>query len=149
MRLVFGSDHAGFDYRAVLADWSVKKGYIVEEVGATSGEPYDYPCASDEVAQKVLGGSADMGVLCCGTGIGVSIRANRYNGIRAANCCSVQMAQLARQHNHANVLCLGARTTSVDDAIQILDAFLTTQENTEDRHVRRVTELDSPLNGTN
>lgn len=142
MNLVFGSDHAGFELRTELAQEAKAYGHTVVEVGATSTEPYDYPDASDLVAQAILRGHSEMGVLICGTGIGVSIRANRYDGIRAAVCCSVETASLARLHNHANVLCIGARTTSVELAKEILKTFLETGEDGQERHVRRVEKLD-------
>jgi ribose 5-phosphate isomerase B len=107
-----------------------------------SGSSYDYPDAADEVARALLSGQVDQAVLICGTGIGVSIRANRYSGIRAAVCCSVETAQLARAHNHANVLCLGARTTSLDLATSIMRAFWEYPEDHDERHERRVRKLD-------
>lgn len=142
MRLAFGSDHAAFDLRKELVPVAAEYGHSIVEVGAKSADPYDYPDAADEVVRLVLGGECEMGVLMCGTGIGVSIRANRFKGIRAAVCCSTQTASLARQHNHANVLCLGARTTSSDLAAQILKTFLETSEDQQERHVRRVQKLD-------
>ena len=90
----------------------------------------------------MLAGGTDLGVLVCGTGIGVSIRANRYSGIRAANCCTTEMAVLARQHNHANVLCLGARLLNLEQAEEIARVFLQTEEDTSERHSRRVRKLD-------
>lgn len=128
-----------------MANWALSEGHTVTEVGAESEEPYDYPCASDLVAQAILDGDADLGVLVCGTGIGVCIRANRYSGIRAAECTSVEMAQLARRHNHANVLCLGGRILSMDEGVSILKAFLETPEDNAERHARRVGMLDSDL----
>lgn len=145
MKLVFGSDHAGFELRTHLAEWARSHGHQVREVGAMSLEPYDYPSAADAVAQIVLGKEVDFGILVCGTGIGVCIRANRYEGIRAAECTSVQMAQLARQHNHANVLCLGGRILSKEEAEPILEAFLSTSEDTAARHAHRVEMLDAEL----
>ena len=142
MRLAFGSDHAGYELRKALEAHATELRHDVVSLGATSKEPFDYPDASDLVAHEVLVGSADLGVLICGTGIGVSIRANRYKGIRAAVCCSTQAAELARQHNHANVLCLGARMTSDGAARQILSMFLNTGEDHSERHERRVQELD-------
>ncbi len=144
-KLILGSDHAGFALREILADHAEDLGYQVEIVGALSQSPYDYPDAVDELVPKLLRGDAGFGVLVCGSGIGMSIRANRYEGIRAANCCSPVMAELARQHNHANVLCVGERTTDPEIAKAVLDAFLLTPEDHADRHDRRVEKLDNPL----
>lgn len=144
MRLAFGSDHAGFDLRRILEGWATERGHEVSSFGATSDQPYDYPEASDAVALELLRNHGVIGVLVCGTGIGVSIRANRYDHIRAANCCSTKMAELARLHNHANVLCLGSRTTEPNEAVLILSTFLSTGEDQAERHSRRVLKLDSP-----
>ena len=145
MTLVFGSDHAGFDLRTHLAGWAREQGHTVKEVGAMSLDSYDYPEAADQVVEEVLGRSAEFGVLVCGTGIGVCIRANRYVGIRAAECTSVEMAHLARQHNHANVLCLGGRILSRELGESILQAFLQTPEDDAERHAKRVRMLDGDL----
>lgn len=142
MTIILGSDHAGFALRRILADHLVAAGYAVSEVGATSEGAYDYPIAAQDVATRLLRGEADLGVLVCGTGIGMAIAANRFRGIRAADCWSPEVARLAREHNHANVLCLGGRLIAPDDAIRILDAFLATGPSPEPRHGRRVGQLD-------
>lgn len=146
MKLVFGSDHAGFELRQQLARAATADGHEVRELGARSAQSFDYPLASDEVCASLLNKEADLGVLICGSGIGVEIRANRYNGIRAANCTSVKMAELARQHNHANVLCLGARLLEPEEARQILQAFLRSQPDMMERHQKRVELLDKETN---
>lgn len=145
MKLIFGSDHAGFEMRRHVADWAMSHGHEVTEVGANSNEPYDYPLASDAVACEIRQGTFDFGVLFCGTGIGVSIRANRYPHIRAANCTSVEMARLGRLHNHANVLCLGARILSKEESLSIFNAFIETSADDAERHVTRVDFLDANL----
>lgn len=142
MKLAFGSDHAGFTLRSALERWAELRGEEVSRWGAMSLDAYDYPDAADAVCQEVLAGRADLGVLVCGSGIGISIRANRHAGIRAANCCSRQMAELARLHNHANVICFGERLIAEADAISALEAFLTTEPDHAERHVRRVEKLD-------
>jgi len=128
--------------RREVAQWARDAGYEVSETGAVSEEAYDYPSAANLVAKGVLNGEAEFGVLVCGTGIGVSIRANRYEGIRAAECTSTEMAELARLHNHANVLCLGGRILSREQGIAILKTFLETQADNAERHARRVEMLD-------
>lgn len=144
MTLAIGSDHAGFKLRKLVADFARGQGHEVLELGAPDETAYDYPAAADQVACALLGGKAELGVLICGSGIGVSIRANRYRGIRAAPCTSPELAALAREHNHANVLCMGQRVTESGTAIAILEAFIATGWSQEERHGRRVNALDSP-----
>jgi ribose 5-phosphate isomerase B len=143
MKLAFGADHAGYCLREELAAYARERGFEVTEFGANSPEPYDYPDAADVIAHEILNKNADFGILVCGSGIGVDIRANRYDHIRAANCTSTEMAELSRLHNHANVLCVGARLMDSDKAKAILDTFLETEESQEPRHVRRVEKMDS------
>lgn len=145
MKLLFGSDHAGFELRHAVAEWARSQGHHVTETGANSTEAFDYPLAADAVACELKSGQFDFGVLVCGTGIGVCIRANRYPHIRAAECTSVEMARLARQHNHANVLCLGGRILDKEQSTSILSAFLETDPDTAERHARRVNLLDAKL----
>lgn len=145
MKLAFGADHAGYPLRVELEKWALEQGHDCTSHGAMNDQPYDYPDAADAVACEVLQNSEVIGVLMCGTGIGVSIRANRYPHIRAANCTSVEMAKLARLHNHANVLCLGGRITPLVEAIAILAAFLTTEPDLAERHVRRTRKLADAL----
>jgi RpiB/LacA/LacB family sugar-phosphate isomerase len=142
MKLIFGADHAGYELRVALANWARQHGHQVDEVGALDDSAYDYPAASDAVVQDVLSNRADVGVICCGTGIGVAIRANRHPRVRAANCCTEEMARLARQHNHANILCMGGRLLNESEAVNVLQAFLEGEESHEERHVRRVGMLD-------
>jgi ribose 5-phosphate isomerase B len=142
VKLAFGADHAGFCLRRDLAEWAKGQGWEVAEFGAESTEPYDYPDAADLVARELERKTVDFGVLVCGSGIGVDIRANRYDFIRAANCTSTEMAELSRLHNHANVLCLGARLMDSEKAKEILETFLQTQESQEPRHIRRVEKMD-------
>lgn len=142
MKLAVGADHAGFELAVELVTWLKEQGHQVEQLGATSTERYDYPDASDLVACQVLSGQVAFGILICGTGIGVSIRANRYPGVRAAECTSVAMAELARGHNHANVLCLGSRILTPEEAKAITATFLDSPEDPGDRHVNRVKKLD-------
>lgn len=143
MKLAFGADHAAYELREALAAHARTQGHEVTTFGATGPEPYDYPDAADAVVREIYEKRADLGVLCCGTGIGITIRANRYEHIRAANCTSVEMAQLARQHNHANILGLGARILTIELATSIFDAFLSTPESTEPRHIARVEKIDA------
>lgn len=143
MTIVLGADHAGFALRRIFAAHLVDRGHAVREVGATNESAYDYPDAAAEVAKRVQRGEADFGILVCGTGIGMAMTANKFKGIRAATCWSVESAKLAREHNHANILCIGARLIEPDLALQILDAFHETPPSDEERHVRRVGKIDA------
>ena len=142
MTVAVASDHAAFDLADKIASHLKARGYDVSRQGASSGDAFDYPAAADELCAEVLASKAELGILLCGTGIGVSIRANRHTGIRAALCTSPRMAELAREHNHANVLCLGARILSTEEAIQTVDTFMDTDESHEPRHENRVAQLD-------
>jgi ribose 5-phosphate isomerase B len=142
MTIVLSSDHAGFSLREALAVHARAEGHDTIVVGAPSEEAYDYPDAADEAVKYVIEGNARFGVIACGTGIGICMRANRFKGIRGAPCTSVEMARLAREHNDANVLCLGARITPTDLALEIMDTFLAEPASDVDRHKRRVAKLD-------
>ncbi|MEO7454580.1 MAG: ribose 5-phosphate isomerase B [Fimbriimonadales bacterium] len=142
MKIVFGSDHAGFALRRILSSRAIDQGHTVSEVGARDEQPYDYPDAAAEVARRVQAVGVDFGVLICGTGIGMAIAANRFKGVRAANVWNEHTARMAREHNHANVLCLGGRLIAPDEALKIFDAFLAEPESKEARHARRVDKMD-------
>jgi len=142
MTIIFGSDHAGFMLRRILSSRAIDQGHAVNEVGAMDEQPYDYPDAAAELCERLLRGEADFGVLICGTGVGMAIAANRFKGIRAAPVCNAEVAKLTRQHNHANVLCLGARLIDPDLAMEIFDAFLAEPSSDESRHQRRVAKMD-------
>ncbi len=145
MKIAIGSDHAGLSLRETLLGWLEVQGHEVEVFGARSKDSYDYPDAVDLLVPKVLSGECDLGVLICGSGIGVSIRANRYQGIRAALCCSPEHAEATRSHNHANVLCLGERFHAPETAVKILETFLSEPEDHDPRHVRRIKKLDAAV----
>ncbi len=143
MVLAFGSDHAGFKLRKFLEQRAVEAGHTIQSFGALSQESFDYPVAADPVCEAVLKGEAEFGILICGSGVGISIRANRHPGIRCALCFTPELAAMAREHNHANVLALGERLLEPEMASQILSTFLTTEPDTAERHVRRVQQLDA------
>ncbi len=139
-RIALGSDHAGFALKEVLAAWLSQQDNVVLDLGTHSEASVDYPDFGFAVGQSVAMGEADIGVAICGSGIGISIAANRVAGIRAALCHDVTSAALARQHNDANVLCLGARVVSEAAAQSILATFLAT-EFEGGRHQGRVDKL--------
>lgn len=135
--LVLGSDHAGFDLKEQLKTYLQKKGYAIDDKGVFNANPADYPCIGQEVAHQVAQ-KQERGILICGTGIGMSIIANKVKGIRAALCHDLKTAQASREHNDANVLCLGGRILDKETAQKITDVWLTTPFSSEERHHRRV-----------
>jgi ribose 5-phosphate isomerase B len=143
MRIAFGADHAGYELKALLARRAAELGHEVIDLGTTSAASVDYPDFGFAVGRSVASGQADCGVVVCGTGIGISIAANRIPGARAGVATDLYSAQLMREHNDANVLGLGARITAVPLAMAILDTFLQTPF-AGGRHQRRVDKLDAP-----
>jgi len=128
MRVVIGSDHAGFEQKDRLKTYLADKGYDVTDVGTANAEDsVDYPDFAIQAGRIVARGEADLGVLVCGTGIGMSIAANKVRGVRAANVTTPEFAVLAREHNNANVVTVSARFVPIQVNEQILDAFLTTE----------------------
>lgn len=142
MTIVVGSDHAGYAHKEAIKQMLVDEGYDVVDVGTDSAERVDYPDYGVAAAHLVADGSADYGVLVCGSGIGISIAANKVKGIRAANVTSVEMARLARQHNNANMVAVGERLTPIEEAKDIVSAFLTTDFE-GGRHSARVDKLNA------
>jgi ribose 5-phosphate isomerase B len=147
LRIAVGSDHAGFEgsppYKPELMKHLDAKGITIINCGTNSAVAVDYPDVAKAVCDKVLHHEADVGILLCGTGIGMSISANRRRGIRAAVCVNTAMAKLAREHNHANVLCLGRRLVTLDECKVIIDAWLDEKPSTVERHQRRVDKMDA------
>jgi ribose 5-phosphate isomerase B len=139
--IVFGSDHAGFGLKNILMEHLQGRCQAVD-VGTHSLDSCDYPLVAGDLAREVLARQA-MGILICGSGIGVSMAANRHPGIRAALCANEYMARMSRMHNDANVLCMGERIIGVDLAKAIADAFLATGFE-GGRHQRRVDLIDAP-----
>ena len=141
MKITLGADHGGVELKNKLASVLKEKGFTVEDIGAFNTDPSDYPDFAAQVARQVSQGEADQGVLICNTGIGMSITANKFPRVRAAVCVSPDMAKLARIHNAANILCLGATTTEESVALEILDAWLANQPEAGGRHERRVNKI--------
>lgn len=139
-RVVLGADHAAYRLKEALKQHCVVEGIDVIDVGTFSEADVDYP----DIAMKVCGAvltEKTLGVSCCGTGIGACIAANKHRGIRAARCCTVEDARLARAHNDANVLCMGGRTIDANEAVKLLDVFLATHF-AGGRHRRRIEKLE-------
>ena len=141
MRIAVGSDHAGFPLKEKIVAYLREKGYDVLDLGTNSLDSVDYPVYGVKVGRAVTDGTAEKGIIVCGTGIGISIAANKVPGVRAANCTNEYMAKYTRLHNDANVLALGARVVGEGVAEEIVDVFLNT-EFEGGRHARRVALLD-------
>jgi RpiB/LacA/LacB family sugar-phosphate isomerase len=140
VRVAIGSDHAGFEMKEILKGFIESLGHEVEDFGAPSADPVDYPDVGYRVAKDVASGRSDRGVLICGTGIGMSIVANKVPGVRAALVGDAQVARLAREHNDANVLALGARVIGPEAARDIVKTFLETGF-AGGRHARRLEKI--------
>lgn len=139
MQVSIGSDHRGIQQRQAVARAIESSGNIVDDCGTHTEESCDYPDIAAEVARRVGRGDSDRGILLCGTGIGVSIVANKINGVRAALCCDIDAALLSRQHNNANVLCLAA-SKSDEELESIVKAWLA-EDFEGGRHERRVNKM--------
>jgi len=125
MRLAVGSDHAGYEAKEHVKRWLAERGHTIEDVGTHGTASVDYPDFAGQVARRVAANQADLGVLVCGSGIGMAIAANKVKGVRAAVCTEPYSARLARQHNDANVICMGARVMGLGLMEDVLQAFLT------------------------
>ena len=126
MRIALGSDHAGVELKALIIRELDDREFDYHDFGPSTDSPVDYPDYAARVAESVSSGQFDRGILICGTGVGMAIAANKVPGIRAAQVTNSDGARLSREHNNANVLTLGARTTPVIEALKIVDAFLET-----------------------
>lgn len=146
MKILVGSDHAGFNLKEAVKKHLEQAGHQVTDVGVFNTDSTDYPQQAAQVAGGVAAGQAQRGVLVCGSGVGMSITANRFHGVRAVLAPTVEHARLGRQHNDANVLCLGQRLTPEPLAMEILDAFMD-QPFEGGRHSRRVAKIDSLTGG--
>jgi len=140
-KIAVGCDHAGFAIKDAVIEHIKGKGYDVVDVGTYSEESCHYPIYAEAVCEKILDGECERGVLICGTGIGMSIAANKHKGIRAACCSDTFSARLTREHNDANVLCFGERVVGVGLAIDLVDAFLDAEYLNNGNHVTRVAML--------
>lgn len=140
MKIAIGSDHGGFQLKETVKAYLNENGYDVEDLGCFSAESVDYPDFALKVAERVATGEFEKGILMCGTGIGISISANKVKGIRAALCHDHLTASLAARHNNANILCMGGRTTGPETAKDIVDAWLNTPFE-GGRHKRRLAKI--------
>lgn len=136
MKIAIGSDHGGYTLKEELKKYFDKKKIDYEDFGTNSTQSVDYPIYGKKVASAVLSKPYDFGIVICGTGIGISIAANKVKGIRAALVYNEQTARLAKEHNNANIIALGGRTTTKDEAIKIVNAYMAA--NFEERHQKRI-----------
>lgn len=137
MKIAIGSDHAGFELKEEIRKYLDSKGYEYIDCGVYNTDSADYPVQAKLTCDKIISGECDRGILCCGTGIGISIAANKVKGIRAACCSDYFSAKYTRLHNDANVLCMGNRVIGKGAALELVEVFLTT-EFEGGRHQRRV-----------
>jgi len=142
--IVLASDHAAIAFKAEIVRVLEKMGKPHRDLGPTQAASVDYPYFAHELVEEILAGRAELGILMCGTGIGMSMAANRHFGIRAALCHDAYTAEMARRHNDANVLCLGARVLGGGVAAQIVEVFLATPFD-GGRHQRRVEKIEPVL----
>ena len=140
IKIAFASDHAGFSLKKVLIEYLVKKNYEIKDFGTDSEESADYPDFAHPMANSVEKGEYQFGISLCGSGNGISMTANKHQGIRSALCWSVEIARLARQHNDANVCSLPARFITREEAIDIIETFLNTGFE-GGRHERRIKKI--------
>ncbi|MBL7800494.1 MAG: RpiB/LacA/LacB family sugar-phosphate isomerase [Chitinophagales bacterium] len=140
MRIILAGDHAGFSYKKILLDHLQANSYKVEDTGAFSEESCDYPDFIHPAAEKIVQGFFDFGVFFCGSANGVAITANKHRDIRAAICWNNELAELARLHNNANVICIPCRFVSLESTIEMVDLFIQTKFE-GGRHERRVSKI--------
>ena len=140
--IAIGSDHGGFELKKKLMEHLSERGLEYKDFGTYSSASCDYPIYAKAVANAVASGECDRGIIICGTGIGVSMTANKVHGIRAALCGDCFSAEATRQHNDANVLCMGARVVGEGLALKIADTFLDTPFSNDERHIRRISMIE-------
>ena len=137
-KISIGSDHGGYELKKELIEHLKEKGYEVIDRGTDSSASCDYPTYANYVCDDIISKECDLGILICGTGIGMSMAANKREGIRAALCHDTFSAKATREHNDANILCMGARVVGPGLALMIADTFLETEFSNDERHIRRI-----------
>ena len=144
-RIALGGDHAGFSLKEAIRKHLENAGYVIEDLGTWSEESVDYPDYGRAVGERVAARRSDMGIAVCGTGIGISIAANKVRGVRAAVAHDVMTARLAREHNNANILAVGGRVVTETQAIEIVDVFLGTQfaGGRHERRIEKITQIEA------
>lgn len=141
MKIAIGCDHGGINLKPVLVDYLEKKGFKFKDFGTFTKDSCDYNDYAALVSNAVVSGEFDRGILICGTGIGMSIAANKVKGVRCAHCHDVFSAKMTRLHNDANIIAMGERVIGPGLMLEIVDAFLNTDFSGDERHVRRVNKI--------
>ncbi len=141
MKIVIGCDHAGYAIKGAVKDHLASLGHEVVDVGTNSADSCHYPIYAKAACKKILDGECELGILICGTGIGMSMAANKHNGIRAACCSDTFSARLTREHNDANMLCFGERVVGAGLALELVDAFINAEYMNSGNHIIRVAML--------
>lgn len=142
--IALGCDHGGYELMQEVKKHLEARGLDYQDFGTYSAESVDYPIYARKVTKAITSGSCDRGILICGTGIGISITANKVPGIRAALCTDCFSAEATRQHNDANILCMGGRVVGSGVALKIVDTFLDTPFSEDERHKRRIHLIENP-----
>ena len=142
MKIALGADHGGFNYKNKIKEYLASAGIEAQDVGTYSAASCDYPEIAHKVAKLVVSGEAEKGILVCGTGIGMSIAANKISGIRAALCSDTFSAKATREHNDSNILCLGERAIGEGLMFEIVKVWLETPFSNEERHKRRIDKIE-------
>ncbi len=140
--IALGSDHGGYGLKQEIKQHLEAKGISYKDCGCYDESSCDYPVYAKEVAKAVVNGECEKGILICGTGIGISIAANKIKGVRAALCHDVFSAQATREHNDANILAMGARVVGPGLALMIVDTFLNTEFSNDERHINRINQIE-------
>lgn len=140
--IAIGCDHGGYELKQEIIAYLKEKNLEFKDYGCDSKESCDYPVYAKKVANAIVSGECEKGILICGTGIGISITANKIKGIRAALCHDTFSAQATREHNDANIVAMGARVVGAGLAIKIVDTFLNTEFSNDERHIRRIEQME-------
>ena len=143
--IILASDHAGFPLKEEIKAHLKERNIDFTDCGTDSVQSVDYAVFAQKACLKVVSGEAEKAILCCGTGIGISMAANKVKGVRAALCTDCFMAEATRQHNDANVLAMGARVIGPGLALKIVDTFLNTEFSNDERHIRRINQIEEGI----
>lgn len=139
--IAMGSDHAGLELKQAIMKHLDERGIEYKDYGTYTPDSCDYAVFAEKTARAVVSGECTLGLLFCGTGVGISMAANKVKGIRAACCSDRFSAEMTRLHNDANILCMGGRVVDVEKAIELVDVFLDTPFSNEERHIRRIAQI--------
>lgn len=139
--IALGNDHAGLELKNAIKAHLDERKIEYKDFGTYTEDSCDYAVFAEKAARAVASGECELGILCCGTGVGISMAANKVRGIRAACCSDLFSAEMTRRHNDANILCMGGRVVSVERALELADIFLDTPFSNEERHIRRIAQI--------